>query len=285
MPATPSHPTRLLAVTGLLLALLLAAGCQRATPTPAPPTATSTPVPPTETPTPLPPTETPTPPPTETPTPIVTPTDTPAATVVPPVEGSAPEGWVAFTSASGSFTIYAPEAWWIRDFDAENLADLLEEANAALTSEELKATLEAFLNMPGAAETMQAIGFLLDDATSADPSFIPNFNVIIIPEILPLDFYAQAASQQMDQIQGIQVLDAGTLPGLRPGGADVGFVRYQMDGALYSLPEGSIIDGWQVAFYNDAGDQLAILTFSLPGQRFDELEPVIRNMVASFQFP
>ncbi len=283
MPKFPPHPARLLALTGLLLALVMA-GCQRSTPTPVPPT--PTPLPPTATPTPVPPTVTPTPPPpTETPTPIVTPTDTPAPTVVPPVEGSVPDDWVAFTGASGSFTLYTPADWWVRDFDAESLAGLVEEASDVLTSEELKDTLEAFLNMPGAADTMQAVGFLLDDATSADPSFIPNFNVIIIPETLPLDFYARVASQQMDQIQGIEVLEQGTLPGLRPGGADAGFVRYQMDGALYSLPEGSTIDGWQLAFYNDAGDQMAIVTFTVPSQRFDELESDIRGILASFQFP
>ena len=283
MPRFPLPSARLLALTGLLLALLMA-GCQRSTPTPVPPT--PTPVPPTATPTPVPPTDTPTPPPPmETPTPIVTPTDTPAPTVIPPVEGSVPEEWVAFTSASGSFTLYAPEEWWVRDFDAESLAELIDEADDVLTSEDLKDTLESFLNMPGAADTMQAIGFLLDDATVADPSFVPNFNVIVIPETLPLDFYARAASQQMGQIQGIEVLEAGTQPGLRPGGADVGFIRYRMDGALYSLPEDLVIEGWQVAFDNDAGDQMAIVSFTLPGQRFDELEPVARGIIAGFQFP
>jgi hypothetical protein len=268
------HRVQMLVLAALLISLLVA-GCQRQTPTPTPeptatPAATATPVP---TATSL--------PPADTPTPVVTPTTQPVITVVPPLEGEAPKDWNSFTSDAGRFTVYAPQEWQILEYSMQQLADA---AQGRLASDEVAKLLDQFTTVPAAANAMNALGVLLDDKTVADPRFAPNFTVMVLPgDDITLDFYADAVAQQMASVDGVELINAGTVAGLRPGGADIAFVRYRLDGNIYDV-ENLTIEGWQFGLYDGDGKQLLIITFTAPSERLDELEPIIEQIVAGIRF-
>lgn len=266
-----------------LISLLLLTGCGAPAPaaTPAPPTATA--LPPTDTP--EPPTATPVPP-TSTPEPTATPAPEPTETPPPAQESALPEGWATFADEERGLWLHHPDAWDVVGPDADELAELFAEAENELASESLQAMLGQMLATPEALELFAALGFLFDDPAVAQNNFVSNFTAIVAPaDGLTLDSYADIVSAQLGSVDAIAMESAQVESGLRPRGEDVASLHYTIDGAaLYNLPDGSEIHGWQVALYDEGGERLLILTFTALSDSFAELDETFRTLLYHLEF-
>ena len=263
-----------------VLGVWLLSGCGAATPTVIPQPA-ATPLPATATP--APPTDTPVPP-TATPQPTATPTEEPTATPV--VDLSLPADWVAFTDEARGLLIQHPPAWDVTQPTADKLAELFAQAEGGAASESLRAILRQLTETPGALDLFAALGFLFDDPTIADNKFVSNFTALVVPaEGLTLDTYVDLVGTQLDSVDAITLQSAQVESGLRPDGLDVASLRYTLDGAaFYSLPDGTQIDGWQVALYDTSGERLLILSLTGIDENFPALEEMFQRLIFHLEF-
>ena len=262
------------------LFVLLLAACSGPAPTAIPQPA-ATPVPATATP--APPTDTPIPP-TATREPTATPTVEPTATPVP--DASLPGDWVAFADEERGLVIYHPAQWDVTQPTVENLTALIEEAESGVASESIQAILRQFTATPGALDLFAALGFLFDDPTIADNKFVSNFTAIAVPSTgLSLDTYVELVAGQLENADAIALQSARVESGLRPGGLDVASLRYTIDGAtFYDLPDGTQIDGWQVALYDTSAERLLILSLTGVEENFPALEEMFRRLIYHVAF-
>lgn len=269
-----------------VVVLLLMAGCQRSTPAAAPATATSTSQPPTPTATTLPtPTVTPSVTPAPTATPSAAPTDTPEPTplVLAPA-GSVPADWQIFRNDSGTLTLRTPPQWTVFDPSSADVEATLASLAGQLDSADVAALVDRLLAAPEALGAFQAVGLLADEPGAADARFVPNFTAILAPaDGLTLDLYTELVAAQLDAVPDIDVTSSGRVVGLRPGGVAIASLHYTLDGRIYGL-EDLTIDGWQVAFYSDSGQQILILSFTAPADRSQALAPLFEQIVATVQF-
>ena len=263
-----------------LLSLVLLSGCGSPAPT-ATPQPAATPLPATSTP--APPTNTPLPP-TATPQPTATPTIEPTATAV--VDLSLPVDWVAFRDDARGLLIQHPPVWEVTQPSADKLAELFAQAEEGAASQSIQAILRQLTQTPGALDHFAALGFLFDDPTLADNKFVSNFTALVVPaEGLTLDTYAGLAGTQLESVDAIAVQSAQVESGLRRGGLDVASLRYTLDGAaFYGLPDGTQIDGWQVALYDASGKRLLILSLTAVDANFPPLEKMFRRLIYHLEF-
>lgn len=264
----------------LLCSVLLLSGCSNPTPA-ATPEPTATPIPATATP--VPPTATPLPP-TATPEPSATPTVEPAP---PPAPGvSLPDDWVAFSDEARGLVIHHPAPWDVTRPDADKLAELFAQAGDSVASQSLQVILRRLTTTPGALDLFAALGFLFDDPTIDNNKFVSNFTAIVTPaEGLTLDAYVALVGAQLGSLDTVSMQSAQVESGLRPGGLDVASLRYTVDGAaIYGLPDGAQIDGWQVALYDTGAERLLILSLTAADENFPALEEVFREMIYRLTF-
>ncbi|MBX3054400.1 MAG: hypothetical protein KF753_23200 [Caldilineaceae bacterium] len=266
--------------------VLLLAACADSTPTAAPQSG-ATPLPATATV--APPTPTPglpgaTPQATATPEPTSEPTLEPTHT--PALDASLPADWVAFTDEARGLMIPHPPVWEVMSPDGAALGKLLAEAEAGMANDGVQTILHQLNNTPGALDAFAALGFFFDDPTIADNHFVSNFTAIVTPaDGLTLESYAELMGAQLDSVDGVTLHTGEVLGSLRPGGLDVASLRYSMDGpVVYGLPEGTQIDGWQLALHDTRGDRLLILTMTGTAENFPALEGMFRVLVANTQF-
>lgn len=258
--------------------LLLFSGCgpaPAATPQPAATAiSTATPIPVTATPL----------PPTATAQPTAVPTVDPTATPVP--DTLLPADWVAFSDEAQGLVIHHPAQWDVTQPTVEKLGELLAQAQAGAASESVQAILDQLTTTPGALERFVALGFLFADPTVDENKFVSNFTAIVVPaEGLTLDTYTELVGAQLGGLNAFSVQSAQVESGLRPGGLDVASLHYSMDGAVvYKLPEGTQIDGWQVALYDTSAQRLLILSLTGGHENFPTLEEMFRVLIANLQF-
>jgi len=267
-------------IIGLLVSILLLSGCSNPMPA-ATPELTATPIPATATP--IPPTATPIPP-TATPEPSATPTVEPTPPPTPNV--SLPDHWVAFTDEARGLVIYHPAPWDVTRPDADKLAELLAQASDSVASQSLQAILRRLTTTPGALDLFAALGFLFDDPTMDDNKFVSNFTAIVTPaDGLTLDAYVALVGAQLGSLDTVSMQSAQVESGLRPGGLDVASLRYTVDGAaIYGLPDGTQIDGWQVALYDTSAERLLILSLTAADENFPVLEEMFRELIHRLTF-
>ncbi len=272
-----------IAIALVTLLLLSACGCPAPTATPesaaTPVPATATAAPPTDTP--IPPTATPV---SMNSTQAATPTAEPTATAV--VDLSLPADWVAFSDDARGLLIQHPSAWDVTQPSADKLSELFAQAEEGAASESLQAILRQLTETPGALDHFAALGFLFDDPTLADNRFVSNFTALVVPaEGLTLDIYAELAGAQLESVDAIAVQSAQVESGMRSNGLDVASLRYTLDGAaFYGLPEGTQIDGWQVALYDANGKRLLILSLTGLDANFSPLEEMFRRLIFHLEF-
>lgn len=259
---------------GILLGLvLLLAGCSGPEPTAVPQPA-ATPIPATATEVPA----------TERPTPTATPAVEPSVVSTP--DTALPADWVAFSDTAQGLVIHHPAQWDVTQPTAENLTALFQKAESEIANDSVQAMLRQLTATPGALEKFAALGFLFDDPTATDSSFVSNFTALVVPaDGLTLDAYTRLVSAQMGSVENLTVQSAQVESGLRPGGLDVASLRYAMDGAaVYNLPAGTQIDGWQVALYDSDANRLLILSLTGIADSFPALEEMFPTLIYHLEF-
>ena len=197
-----------------------------------------------------------------------------------------PADWVAFSDDARGLLIQHPPVWEVTQPSADKLAELFAQAEEGAASQSIQAILRQLTQTPGALDHFAALGFLFDDPTLADNKFVSNFTALVVPaEGLTLDTYAGLAGTQLESVDAIAVQSAQVESGLRRGGLDVASLRYTLDGAaFYGLPDGTQIDGWQVALYDASGKRLLILSLTAVDANFPPLEKMFRRLIYHLEF-
>ena len=216
-------------------------------------------------------------------------TATPEPMPAPPTavdQPALPVEWVTFRAEEGGLVIHHPAQWEVTGPDAAVLAALFAQAEGEVASESMQALLRQLTSTPGALERFAALGFLFNDPTLAQNRFVSNFTAIVVPaEGLTLTSYTQLVGAQLGSLEAFSLESAQVESALRPGGLDVASLRYTIDGAaVYRLPEGTIIRGWQVAFFDPPGERLLILSFTAISDNFVRLEETFRQLLLHVEF-
>lgn len=256
---------------------LLLAGCRQNTEE-----ATATPQP-TAT---LQPTDTPQPPPTATPRPTDTPqpppTDTPPPTATPTPSDVA--AWQMFVDETHGLSIFYPTGWHFLDPSQDVLAILMATMGEQVAAEEVGGLLTMLDSVVQQEDLFVGLGFQIPTQAADGSAFINNITAVSLPAAgLTLPVYSQLVAAQLDEVDGIQVDAAAVVPSLRPQGAEVASIRYRADGALYNMPDLEIT-GWQVGLLSPDTESLLVLTFGIRSHEFDDLEPLLQEMVQRLQF-
>ena len=199
---------------------------------------------------------------------------------------SLPADWVAFGDEERGLVIHHPPQWDVTQPTVENLTTLFEQAGDSVASASIQAILRQLTETPGALDLFVALGFLFDDPSIADNQFVSNFTALVVPsDGLTLETYAELVSGQMGSLDSFVVQSTQVESGLRPGGLDVASLRYTIDGAaVYSLPEDTRIDGWQVALYDTSADRLLILSLTSVEENFPALEEMFQRLIYHVAF-
>lgn len=258
---------------------LVLAGCRQSTEE-----ATATPQPrPTAT---LRPTDTPQPPPTATPRPTDTPQPPPTATPQPTATPTPSDvaAWQMFVDETHGLSIFYPTGWRFLDPSQDVLAILMATMGEQVATEEVGGLLTMLGSVVQQEDMFVGVGFQIPTQAAAGSAFINNITAVSLPAAgLTLPVYSQLVAAQLDEVDGIQVDAAAVVPSLRPQGAEVVSIRYRADGALYNMPDLEIT-GWQVGLLSPDTESLLVLTFGIRSHEFDDLEPLLQEMVQRLQF-
>lgn len=263
----------------LLLAALLILGCGNddepeptVTPsdTPVPAVATAEPAQPA--------TDTPAPPPTDTPAPPA-----PEPTTAPD-ESSAPTDWERFEDVERGIGIDYPTGWLVVEPSVDALTDLLGELGDTVNSDDLANTFELLIQSPDQLENFVALAFEIDEEVGADVSYLNNFTTLVVPsDGLTLDLYMALVSEQLSEVDGIEVERSEVVSDLRGDGLETSSIEYVVDGSLYGI-EGLQVRGWQVAMLNRDGSQLLVFTFGTQLEDAERLAPAQRWILMQVDF-
>ena len=192
--------------------------------------------------------------------------------------------WQAFDDLANGLTIYFPPEWLF--FDGTQAATLQQDMQALGRADivnllmELRATLQSSL----------LIGFGF--AFPQDPPDFLHANSVVV-EIFPakeltLYEFGQGAAAALDRQMGINVDSFDLVTRLRPHREEAVSIRFL--GAVpapttsQSVLTGTRTAGWQVVLQSPDAEYLLVLTFSILGEMFEELEPLLAEMVRRVQW-
>ncbi|MBX2998148.1 MAG: hypothetical protein KF893_06510 [Caldilineaceae bacterium] len=186
------------------------------------------------------------------------------------------EEWLTFDDESRTLSFQYPPSWTVLAPAAVDLDDLLAGAESSL-GEPVSSTLIGLHEILAQPEKWSAVGFLVENA---EADYIPNFTVSVVnANPLPLDLYLNLTTKQLAAMDGITVEESAFVGNLRPGGMAIPSLRYTMKGALSQSD--LVLEGWQVAFYNEAGTHIFLFTFTATEDQFTDLEPIFTRMIGS----
>ena len=223
--------------------------------------------------------------PSATPTPVtgeISVKDAPSATDSEAVEFST--DWQAFEDLANDLTIYYPREWHF--FDGTQTEALQQEMGALGRAEIVKLLIEL-------QSTVQPSSFIgAGFAFPPDPPDLLHANSVIV-EIFParglaLYEFGQGAAAALDRQIGIDVDSFDLVTRLRPNREEAVSIRFR--GAVpvpttsQSILTGTRTTGWQVILLSPDAEYLLVLTFSVLGEMFEELEPLLSEMVRRVQW-
>ena len=226
------------------------------------------------------------------------PSQIPSATATPAPDETDPEGaplseltaarvstdWQGFDDAAHGLTIFYPPRWFF--FDAAQELTLPEEmtapARAAVSS------LLMQLQSIGPMDSFIGCGF----ASPQDDSDLLHVNNVVV-EIFPskgltLYQFGQGTAAQLDRRVGIDVDSFRLVTRLRPHREEAVSIRFRggvpAQAAPRSVLTGSRTAGWQVILLSPDAEFVLVLTFTVLGEQFEELEPLLTEMVRRVQW-
>ena len=192
--------------------------------------------------------------------------------------------WQAFEDVAHGLTIRYPPGWLF--FNGTQTAALQQDMEALGRAEIVNLLLE--LQSTVQPSSLIGVGF----AFPQDPPDLLHANSVIV-EIFPtrglaLYEFGQGAAAALDRQIGIDVDSFDLVTRLRPRREEAVSVRFR--GAVpvpttsQSILTGARIAGWQVVLLSPDAEYLLVLTFSVLGEMFEELEPLLTEMVRSVQW-
>lgn len=266
---------------GLLVAFMLLAACNRATPPPELPTA-------------IPEIEIPT---VELPTVTVAPATPTLAADVPTPESNGPETETGassdaesasgsatlgaiFTSPRYSYTVVLPCCWLALPTPGTAVESALAELDAG-DDIPLWGDLGERLREREGGAVLELLALLPDGDNLALP--IAQMTVSVLPTFgLTLDDYASATAAELTRIANTTVQSVHVEPSLGVGGFPASVIEY-IAVPTPATPENAdqSMAGLQVAFFGHDGASLIVLTFTTAVDRFAELQPEFLHIVRS----
>ncbi len=192
--------------------------------------------------------------------------------------------WQAFDNSAYGLTIHYPPEWHF--FDSTQTEALQQEMEALGRVEILKLLMDL-------QSTVQPSLFLgAGFAFPQDPPDLLHANSVIV-EIFParglaLYEFGQGAAAALDRQIGVDVDSFDLVTRLRPRREEAVSVRFR--GAVpvpttsQSVLTGTRTAGWQVVLLSPDAEYLLVLTFSILGEKFEELEPLLAEMVQRVQW-
>ena len=222
--------------------------------------------------------------PSSTPTPAPNEQDTETAPQADAETANVSTGWQAFEDAAHGLTILYPPGWLF--FEGTQAATLQQDMAAIDRAEIVKLLME----LQSTVQPSSLIGFGF--AFPQDPPDLLHANSVIV-EILParglaLYEFGQGAAAALDRQLGIDVDSFDLITRLRPHREEAVSVRFR--GAVpvpttsQSIVSGTRTAGWQVVLLSPDAEYLLVLTFTILGEMFEELEPLLADMVGRVQW-
>jgi hypothetical protein len=190
-----------------------------------------------------------------------------------PISG---EEWLTFIDETRTFSFQYPSAWTLLAPAALDLDGLFSDAGTGLAGD-LESTLAELHDTLVQPEKWSAFAFLTG---KTDFAYTPNFTVSVVDaDSLPLELYLNLTTKQLAAVDGVAIEESTFVGGLRPGGMAIPSLRYTVAGALAQAD--LLLEGWQVAFFDEAGAHLFLFTFTAADDQFTDLAPIFTRIVGS----
>ncbi len=192
--------------------------------------------------------------------------------------------WQAFDDTTHGLTIFYPPGWL--SFDAAQELTLPEEMDGSARGKMM--TLLMRLQATVQSDSFVGFGFALPQ----DPPDLLHINNVIV-DIFPskgltLYEFGQGAAAQLRRRVGIDMDSFDLVTRLRPHREEAVSIRFR--GAVpapavsRSVLTGARTAGWQVVVLSPDAEFVLVLTFTVLGEQFDELEPLLTEMVRRVQW-
>ena len=192
--------------------------------------------------------------------------------------------WQGFDDLRRGVKIFYPPGWLF--FDGTQAATLQQEM-AALGRAEI---VNLLMSLPDRVRPSSLIGFGV--AFPQDPPDLLHADNVVV-EIFPsrdlsLYEFGQGAAAELGRRVGIDVDSFDLVTRLRPHREEAVSIRYR--GAVpepttsQSILTGTRTAGWQVVLLSPDAEYLLVLTFSVRGEQFEELEPLLTEVVRRVQW-
>ena len=225
----------------------------------------------------------------QSPSPTSTPTPDDSVSEVLPLSASpktfkTSADWQAFDDTANGLTIYFPPEWLF--FDGTQAATLQQEMQALGRPDIVNLLMELHATL----QSNSLIGFGF--AFPQDPPDFLHANSVVV-EIFPaneltLYEFGQGAAAALDRQIGIDVDSFDLVTRLRPRREEAVSIRFlgpvPAPTTSQSILTGARTTGWQVVLQSPDAENLLVLTFSILGETFEELEPLLADMVRRVQW-
>ena len=193
--------------------------------------------------------------------------------------------WQAFDNPTHGLKIFYPPGWLF--FDGTQAAPLQPEM-AAIGRAEI---VHLLMRLQSSMQPNSLIGFGF--AFPQDPPDLQHADNVVV-EIFPskglsLYEFGQGAATALDRQLGIDVDSFDLVTRLRPYRVEAVLIRFRGDvpapTTSHSVLAGTRTAGWQAILLSPDSEYLLVLTFNVRGEQFEELEPLLTEVVRRVQWP
>ena len=198
--------------------------------------------------------------------------------------GKPSSGWQPFDDTTHGLTIFYPPGWLF--FDAAQDLTLPEEIDGAARGK----MMAQLMRLQAAAQSDSVVGFgFALPQEPPDLLHINNVSVDIFPSKgLTLYQFGQIAATQLRRRVGIEVDSFDLVTRLRPRREEAISIRFRggvpAPASSRAVLTGARTAGWQVVLLSTDSEFALVLTFTVLGEQFDELEPLLTEMVRRVQW-
>ena len=197
--------------------------------------------------------------------------------------------WDAFHDGAHGLTIFYPPGWLFFDPTHEELSILLERLAAPVDADIMSLLMQLQSDMK--CDAFIGFGFQFASQGSFAPTHVNNVIVEAFPARgLTLYQFAQGSAAHLDRRGDINVDSFDLVTRLRPQREEAVSIRFRgavttpATGAAQPLLTGSRTAGWQVVLLSPDAELVLVLTFTILGDQFDELEPLLTEFVRRVQW-
>lgn len=192
--------------------------------------------------------------------------------------------WHAFEDVAHGLTLFCPPGWLF--FDGSQAAALQQDMAAMDRAE----VVDLLTELRSSVQLSRLVGFGF--AFPQSPPELVHANSVIV-EIFPakglaLYEFGQGAAAALDRRIGIDVDSFDLITRLRPRREEAVSIRFRgavpVPTASQSILTGARTAGWQVVLLSPDAEYLLVMTFSVLGEMFEELESLLTEMVRRVQW-